>query len=255
MSSRGGRQKQMMNVVPPITSTQRQQTQQPLQPQQRQQVQQRQPPPPPPLQTQQTQQKQQKQQKPKMTIGDAIGLITIRLGRVEQFLQQLQTDGIDMNSINSTQPNDFMDNGLIQNLVSRLNTIEEYSTNTATNSDTEQRIKNVETDLRETKDLLMKLILKFENFSDDTLPKFEEQQQQITLNLEKIQQESQEQQQQITLNLEKIQQLQQESQEQQQQQITLNLEKIQQESQEQLLNQCTSEEALPTPSNESESVP
>ena len=154
MSSRGGRQKQMMNVVPPITSTQRQQTQQPLQPPQRQQVQQRQPPPPPPLQTQQTQQtqqKQQKQQKPKMTIGDAIGLITIRLGRVEQFLQQLQTDGIDMSSINSTQPNDFMDNGLIQNLVSRLNTIEEYSTNTATNSDTnpatEQRIKNMETDL------------------------------------------------------------------------------------------------------------
>ena len=252
MSSRGGRQKQMMNVVPPITSTQRQQTQQPLQPPQRQQVQQRQPPPPPPLQTQQTQQtqqKQQKQQKPKMTIGDAIGLITIRLGRVEQFLQQLQTDGIDMSSINSTQPNDFMDNGLIQNLVSRLNTIEEYSTNTATNSDTnpatEQRIKNMETDLRETKDLLMKLILKFENFSDDTLPKFEQQQQQITLNLEKIQQlqqesqEQQQQQQQITLNLEKIQQEQQE----------------QQEPQEQLLNQYTSEEALPTPSNESESVP
>ena len=185
MSGRGGRQKQMMNVVPPITSTQRQQTQQPLQPQQRQQVQQRQPQPPPPppqpLQTQQTQQKQQKQQKPKMTIGDAIGLITIRLGRVEQFLQQLQTDGIDMSSINSTQPNDFMDNGLIQNIVSRLNTIEEYSTNTAT----EQRIKNMETDLRETKDLLMKLILKFENFSDDTLAKFEEQQQQITFLLTK----------------------------------------------------------------------
>ena len=194
MSSRNGRQKQMMNVVPPITSTQRQQTQQPLQPQQRQQVQQRQPPPPPPppqpLQTQQTQQKQQKQQKPKMTIGDAIGLITIRLGRVEQFLQQLQTDGIDMSSINSTQPNDFMDNGLIQNIVSRLNTIEEYSTNTAntSNTATEQRIKNMETDLRETKDLLMKLILKFENFSDDTHAKFEEQRHQLSFNLEQLQQ-------------------------------------------------------------------
>ena len=236
MSSRGGRQKQMMNVVPPITSTQRQQTQQPLQPQQRQQVQQRQPPPPPPppqpLQTQQTQQKQQKQQKPKMTIGDAIGLITIRLGRVEQFLQQLQTDGIDMSSINSTQPNDFMDNGLIQNIVSRLNTIEEYSTNTAntSNTATEQRIKNMETDLRETKDLLMKLILKFENFSDDTLAKFEEQQQQISFNLEQFQQ---------------FQQFQQEPQEPQEPQ----------ELQEPQESQDKPEEALPSPSNESESVP
>ena len=234
MSNRGGRQKQMMSVVPPITSTQRQQTQQPLQPQQRQQLQQRQQPPQPPHQTQQiqqTQEKQQKQQKPKMTIGDAIGLITIRLGRVEQFIQQLQTDGIDMNSINSIQPNDFMDNGLIQNLVSRLNTIEEYSNNTSSNSATEQRIKNMETDLRETKDLLMKLMLKFENFSDDTLSKFEEQQHQISFNLEQLQQEPQE------------------SQEQQEQ--------IKDLSEEQLLHQNThtSEEVLPTPSNESESVP
>ena len=108
MSSRTGRQKQMMNVVPPVTPAQRQQTQQPLQrqpqPQQRQQ-----PPPPPQRQPQavqiqrqppavQIQEKQEKQQKPKMTIGDAIGLITIRLGRVEQFIQQLQTDGIEMNA-------------------------------------------------------------------------------------------------------------------------------------------------------------
>jgi len=241
MSSRGGRQKQMMSVVPPITSTQRQQTQQPLQPLQRQQLQQRQQPQPPqPPQPPQTQQTQQKQQKPKMTIGDAIGLITIRLGRVEQFLQQLQTDGIDMNSINSTQPNDFMDNGLIQNLVSRLNTIEEYSNNTnntSTNSATEQRIKNMETDLRETKDLLMKLMLKFENFSDDTLAKFEDQQHQISFNLEQLQQEPQEPQEP------------QESPEPQEQ--------IKDLSEEQLLNQYTPthEEALPSPSNESEPIP
>jgi hypothetical protein len=149
MSSRNGRQKQMMNVVPPVIPAQTLQRQQPIQRQQppqtiqRQQPIQRQPPQP-----------QEKQQKPKMTIGDAIGLITIRLGRVEQFIQQLQTDGIDMNLINSAQSNDLMDNGLIQNLVSRLNTLEESSSNTAT----EQRIKNIETDLKDTKDLLIKLI-------------------------------------------------------------------------------------------------
>ena len=243
MSSRTGRQKQMMNVVPPVTPAQRQQTQQPLQrqpqPQQRQQ-----PPPPPQRQPQavqiqrqppavQIQEKQEKQQKPKMTIGDAIGLITIRLGRVEQFIQQLQTDGIEMNSINSTQPNDFMDNGLLQNLVSRLNTIEEYSTNTAT----EHRLKNMETDLKDTKDLIIKLMLKFENFSDDTHAKFEEQQHQISFNLEQLQQEQQEPQ---------------EPQELQEQQELQKQEHQEPEEQDQ---QVTPEEALPTSSNESEHVP
>lgn len=243
MSSRTGRQKQMMNVVPPVTPAQRQQTQQPLQRQP--QPQQRQQPPPPPqrqpppqLQRQppavQIQEKQEKQQKPKMTIGDAIGLITIRLGRVEQFIQQLQTDGIEMNSINSTQPNDFMDNGLLQNLVSRLNTIEEYSTNTATDTATEHRLKNMETDLKDTKDLIIKLMLKFENFSDDTHAKFEEQQHQISFNLEQLQQEPQE------------------PQEQQKQQELQKQEHQEPEEQDQ---QVTPEEALPTSSNESEHVP
>jgi hypothetical protein len=221
MSNRGGRQKQMMHAVPPVTPAQRLQPppqQQRLQPpqqqriqvpqqQQQQQQQQRQPPP------------QEKQQKPKMTIGDAIGLITIRLGRVEQFIQQLQTDGIDINSINSTQPNDFMDNGLIQNLVSRLNTIEQSETEERIKnmqSETEERIKNMETDLKDTKDLLIKLILKFEIFSDETHAKFEDQQHQIAFNLEQLQQEP-----------------------------------INDLSEEQV----SSEETLPTPSNETEPVP
>jgi hypothetical protein len=211
MSSRNGRQKQMMNVVPPVIPAQTLQRQQPIQRQQppqtiqRQQPIQRQPPQP-----------QEKQQKPKMTIGDAIGLITIRLGRVEQFIQQLQTDGIDMNLINSAQSNDLMDNGLIQNLVSRLNTLEESSSNTAT----EQRIKNIETDLKDTKDLLIKLMLKFEIFTDNTLAKFEEQQQQIAFNLEQELQEP-----------------------------------MKDLSQEEQYTQEEEDEALPSPSNESEPVP
>ena len=154
-----------------------------------------------------------KQSKPKMTIGDAIGLITIRLGRVEQFIQQLQTDGIDMNSVNSMQS--FMDNGLMQNIVSRLNLIEQTST-------TEEKIQNMETDLKDTKNLLMKLMLKFENFSDDTLAKFEEHQQQITFNLEHLQQDEEPN-------------------------------EALQENQSQ--NQNQDQEPVPTPSNESNSVP
>lgn len=250
MSSRNGRQKQMMNVVPPVTPAQRQQTQQPLQLQRQPQPPQRQQPPPlqrqPPPPPVQTQQIQEKQQKPKMTIGDAIGLITIRLGRVEQFIQQLQTDGIEMNSINSTQPNDIMDNGLIQNLVSRLNTIEEFSTNTstatatATATATENRLKNMETDLKDTKDLIIKLMLKFENFSDDTHAKFEEQRHQLSFNLEQLQQYPQ-QEQDLQQDLHQEQDLKQEQ----------NLQQEQDLKQEQDLP----EEAVPTSSNESEHVP
>ena len=198
MSGRGGRQKQMPGSIPApqrqVTMQQRQGAPAPQQrpgppPQQRpgapqQQrhatpMQQRQappPPPPPPVQQQPI-----KQSKPKMTIGDAIGLITIRLGRVEQFIQQLQTDGIDINSLNTSQPPDLFDDGLIQNIVSRLNTIEQ--------SETDERIKTMENDLKDTKNLLIKLMLKFETFSDDTLAKFEDQQHQITFNLEQLQQE------------------------------------------------------------------
>ena len=172
MSGRG-RQKQMpgpapqRQVVPP--PPQMQQRQVPLPPQ----MQQRQVLSPP-----QMQEKPEKQSNQKLTIGQAIGLTTIRLGRVEQFIQQLQTDGIEMNSV---QQPELLDTGLIQNIVSRLNTIEQ--------TDTEERMKAMENDLKDTKNLLLKLMLKFENFSDDTLAKFDNHQQQITFNLEQLQQE------------------------------------------------------------------
>ena len=178
------RQKQMAPPTPQVTlGRQTPLKQRPVPPPQQrppqmpQQMQQPPPPTPPP------------QKKPKMAIGDAIGFITIRLGRVEQFIQQLQTDGIDMTTLNTGQPTEFLDQGLIQNLVSRLNTIEEGGS--STNTYLEERVQKIESDLKDTKDLLIKLMLKFENFSENTLSKFEEQQQQITFNLEQLQQEPQ----------------------------------------------------------------
>lgn len=219
MSVRTSRQKPMMpplRQAPPPTKQPPPPTKQP----QRQPPpqQQRQPPPQQMNQSIQSQQPTQKQNKPKMTIGDAIGLITLRLGRVELFIQQLQTDGVDINSMNSIQPNDGVDSGLIENLVSRLNTIEDFS------STNEERMQTIETNLKDTKDLLLKLMLKFENFSDATLGKFEEQQQQIAFNLEQLQQDEPEE------------------------QLTPEEEEQQEGPEEQ-------SEALPTPSNESEPVP
>ena len=216
MSIRTNRQKPMMvqnqSQQPPMGNSQR-----PSALKQRPPVPQPQRPVAPIQQQQMQQQQPEKQQKPKMSIGDAIGLITIRLSRVEIFIQQLQTDGIDMSSVNSTGTSTgTMDNGMIQNLVSRLNLLEESSSHATT--DTEQRLKTIETDLKDTKDLLMKLMLKFENFTDDTLARFEDQHQL-------------------------------------QQTLVYNLEQLQQPEPEQEVVDTTEQETLPTPSNESEPVP
>ena len=224
MSIRTNRQKPMMvqnqSQQPPMGNSQRPSAlkQRPPVPQpQRTPVPQPQRPVAPIQQQQMQQQQPEKQQKPKMSIGDAIGLITIRLSRVEIFIQQLQTDGIDMSSVNSTGTSTgTMDNGMIQNLVSRLNLLEESSSHATT--DTEQRLKTIETDLKDTKDLLMKLMLKFENFTDDTLARFEDQHQL-------------------------------------QQTLVYNLEQLQQPEPEQEVVDTTEQETLPTPSNESEPVP
>ena len=213
MSIRTNRQKPMMvqnqSQQPPMGNSQR-----PSALKQRPPVPQPQRPVAPIQQQQMQQQQPEKQQKPKMSIGDAIGLITIRLSRVEIFIQQLQTDGIDMSSVNSTGTSTgTMDNGMIQNLVSRLNTIEDFSSTKEKNEKLEQP-----NDLKDTKDLLMKLMLKFENFTDDTLARFEDQHQL-------------------------------------QQTLVYNLELLQQPEPEQEVVDTTEQETLPTPSNESEPVP
>ena len=118
--------------------------------------------------------------KPKMTIGDAIGLATIRLGRVEQFIQQIQTEGININS-QSLPTSDFMDNGVIENIIIRLNTLEANSTESEHDLNNislstqlfEERLHIIECDVKDTKDLLLKVMLKFEKFIDDTVSKFE----------------------------------------------------------------------------------
>jgi hypothetical protein len=75
-------------------------------------------PPPPSFQSQQN----QGQQVPfnKITVSDAIGLITIRLGRVEQLLQKT-----DLNKPMELPPNSqIVDNSVFQTILSRLDILE-----------------------------------------------------------------------------------------------------------------------------------
>jgi hypothetical protein len=91
-------------VVPPPAPPKQQQIRQPVQQQTRQPVQ---------------QQQQQQLQKPKISVGDAIGLTTIRLGRVEQQLASLLQNPL------SLEPNtQVVDNSVFETILNRLEFLE-----------------------------------------------------------------------------------------------------------------------------------
>lgn len=128
--------------------------------------------------------------KGKITIGDAIGLITIRLGRVEQYIQQLQEDGelqdgdegfVQGQSSNITG----LDPSVFKNIIDRLDRLE-----TKQNSQAQQQpqqphntqskdlvdkvlVDKLEKELKETKDLLMMMVLKHEKHTGDTTIRFD----------------------------------------------------------------------------------
>jgi len=130
---------------------------------------QRQPPqnmqrqPPQNMQRQQQQRQQQPQitEKPKISISDAIGLTTIRVSRIEQFISKLQENG-DYSTISPFSDNQNTNNAnsdVFEIINTRLNSLEQLKIH--------ERLLKCETDLTDTKDLLIKLVLKHEKLSSD----------------------------------------------------------------------------------------
>ena len=118
----------------------------------------------------------------KLTISDAIGLITLRLGKVEQFMIDMQLHGGNFN--NETQANKVtIDNSVLTSIVSRLDSLEKkrpttIDTTSAANIALEnangEKISKLEKELRETKDLLMSFIMKCDLLTRETGQRFSE---------------------------------------------------------------------------------
>ena len=127
-----------------------------------QQNQRQQPPQNMQRQPQQNQRQQpQTQEKPKISISDAIGLTTIRLSKLEQFISKLQENG-DYSTISPFSDNANTSNrnsDVFEIINTRLNTLEQLKIH--------ERLLKCETDLTDTKDLLIKLVLKHEKLSSD----------------------------------------------------------------------------------------
>lgn len=114
----------------------------------------------------------------KLTISDAIGLITLRLGRVEQYIIDLQEEqgNNSSNSSVSHLPDNtkIIDNSVLTSMINRLDALEKKESSNAsstTNVYGEQIIK-LEKDLRDTKDLLLSVILKLETLTSKTSDEF-----------------------------------------------------------------------------------
>ena len=152
-------------------------------------------------------QQQQQQQQPKsnlpftkLTISDAIGLITLRLGRIEQWVIDNE-DNEFSGSSNIPENSKIVDVSILNNIVSRLDALEkrEIGDNNSEISDnvaklTQQIDKIVEEgnkhnlaiakhteqlfkfdrDLVETKDLLKTFMMKYDTFTSDITTKFDD---------------------------------------------------------------------------------
>ena len=151
--------------------------------------------------------KQQQQEQPKsnlpfskLTISDAIGLITLRLGRVEQWV--IDNEDCEFSgSSNIPENSKIVDVSILNNIVSRLDALEkrEIGDNNSEISDnvaklTQQIDKIVEEgnkhnlaiakhteqlfkfdrDLVETKDLLKTFMMKYDTFTSDITTKFDD---------------------------------------------------------------------------------
>jgi hypothetical protein len=159
-------------------------------------------------QVQQSQQ-QEKQSLPfsKLSISDAIGLITLRLGRVEQWVidteHENEENGCNSSSSSLPENSKIIDSSILTNIISRLDALEKRETGTINNEEvtklsetvsklTEQVSKIVEEgnkqslaiakhteqlfkfdrDLVETKDLLKTFMIKYDMFTSETNNKF-----------------------------------------------------------------------------------
>ena len=146
-------------------------------------VQQQMPPPPSnnvrvakaPMQQQQQMPQQGASPFTKLSISDAIGLVTLRLGRVEQFIIDFENgeiEGHHPNSGGSSIPENskIVDNSVLTTIVNRLDALEKRESSGP--NGIASSIASLEKDLKETKDLLSHFLFKYELFTKETGDKF-----------------------------------------------------------------------------------
>ena len=104
----------------------------------------------------------------KLTISDAIGLVTLRLGRVEQFIMEIQENGLDSSSSNIPENSKLVDNSVLTSIINRLDSLEKKES-AYVNTD---KIAKIETDVANIKLLLESFTQKLDEFELNINEKF-----------------------------------------------------------------------------------
>jgi hypothetical protein len=121
---------------------------------------------------------QQQQQRPtasygqpggKISISDAIGLTTIRLGKVEQLVQRLQEEGGLGNNFDIPDNAQLIDKSVITNIISRIDSLEKRD---GTNMN--EKIGRLETEIRSIRDLLNNTKSSFDSYVQSNEKRFED---------------------------------------------------------------------------------
>jgi aldehyde:ferredoxin oxidoreductase len=115
---------------------------------------------------------QQVQSTNKISISDAIGLITIRLGRVEQFIQESQEKG-DL-SFSGSENLQLIDKDVIRSLTERIYTIESKSSQNQVSNSTQllSQLSVLEKEIKHLKEVLEAHNKKTDDFISETEQKF-----------------------------------------------------------------------------------
>ena len=112
----------------------------------------------------------------KLSISDAIGLVTLRLGRIEQFVIDYENGEVSTNrTIGESIPENskVIDNSVLTSMINRLDSLEKREPSIISSSSVNnEQVSKIEKDLKETKDLLAHMLFKFELFSKETNDKF-----------------------------------------------------------------------------------
>jgi hypothetical protein len=106
----------------------------------------------------------------KLTISDAIGLITLRLGRVEQIIMDAEHNGGFASGSSIPDNTHLIDKSVINSIVNRLDSLEKKEKESSNN----QQASKLENELRDIKGLLMSQMVKYEKFTLETDRKFTE---------------------------------------------------------------------------------
>lgn len=106
----------------------------------------------------------------KLSISDAIGLITLRLGRVEQIIMEVEHNGGFNTGTNIPDNTHLVDKSVINSIVNRLDSLEKKEKDSSNN----QQTTKLETEIRDIKDLLMSQMVKYEKFTLETNKRFDD---------------------------------------------------------------------------------